>query len=86
MFILSKNGKKFINFNNVASIEMKDGIYYPDRKWWDVRVIYPAVSSDVLYDTIGDYRSAEECRDAFNKLCCRIVSGKENEVIDMNDL
>lgn len=86
MYILSKDRKKLISFNKVSSIEMKDGIYYPDRKWWDIRVMYPAVSSDVLYDRIGDYHTAEECKDAFNKLCCRIVSGKENEVIDMNDL
>jgi hypothetical protein len=53
---------------------------------WDIRAIYPAVSNDVLYDILGRFDTEEECRNVFNKLCCHIVSGNENEIIDMNDL
>lgn len=86
MYILSKNGKKFINFNNVASISIrKEYMQYHDT-WWEIVAMYPAVSTDILYDVVGEFRTEENCKDAFNKLCCRIVSGGKNEIIDMNDL
>lgn len=88
MFILSKDKRKLINLNNVASICIKNEYsqHSHPSTWWEIRAMYPAVSNDVLCDTLWVYDTEELCRDAFNKLCCRIVSGKENEIIDMNDL
>lgn len=88
MFILSKDKRKLINLNNVASIYIKNEYaqYHTPSTWWEIKVMYPAVSNDVLCHTLGKFMAEEECKDAFNKLCCRIVSDKENEVIDMNDL
>lgn len=86
MFVLSRDGNRLVNFNNVASIAIQSGTIYPDTMRWNIRAMYPAVSHDILYDTLGDYHTEAECRNAFNKLCSRIVSGKDNEVIDMKDL
>ena len=86
MFILSKDKKTLINCNNIASMSIKKGTTYPTTNYWEIRVMYPAVSSDILYDTLCKYDTENLCRDDFNKLCCRIVSGKENGIIDMNDL
>ena len=86
MFILSGDKETLINCSNIASISIKRGIGYHDKKWWEIRAMYPAVSSDILYDTLCRYDTENLCKDDFNKLCCRIVSGKENEIINMNDL
>ena len=88
MYILSGGRNKFINLNNVANIHIKNQYMHhskPDT-WWEIRVLYPAAGSDILYDTLCRYETEELCRADFNKLCDRIANGKENEVIDMKDL
>ena len=88
MFILSNNGKKIINFDNVASVYMKNEFMRHSNSptWWEIRVMYPAVGSDILYDKLGEFETEEECKDTFDKLCSRIANGKEKEVINMKDL
>lgn len=88
MFILSKDKSILVNCNNVASISMnnKYSQHAHPSSWWEIIAMYSAVSTDVLCDILGKFNTEEECRDVFNKLCCRIVSGKESEIIDMDDL
>ena len=86
MFILSTDKRTLINCNNITSVSIKSGTDYPNTKWWEIRAMYPAVSSDILYDTLWGYDTENLCIDDFNKLCCRIASGRENEIINMNDL
>ena len=86
MFILSGDKRTLINCSNIANISIKNGIDFHDKKWWKIIVMYPAVSNDILYDTLCKYDTENLCIDDFNKLCCRIASGRENEIIDMNDL
>lgn len=88
MFVLSSDKRKFINISNVASIYIKNEYaqYRTPCTWWEIRALYPAVSNDALCDILRKFDTEEECRDVFNKLCCRIASGSENEIIDMNDL
>ena len=88
MFILSRDGKKFVNCNNVASIYIQE-VYrqyaQPDR-WWEIRAMYPAVSEDVLYDTLDTFHDEDECKNTFDRLCDCIVKSREHESIDMGDL
>lgn len=86
MFILSKDKNTLVNCNNIANMSMQKRTIYPSTDCWRIIVMYPAVEEDILYDTLDEFRTEKECRDVFNKLCCRIVGGNENEIIDMNDL
>ena len=86
MFILSKDKNTLVNCKNIANMSMQKRTIYPSTDYWRIIVMYPAVSNDILYDTLGEFKTEKECKDIFNKLCCRIVSSNENEVIDMNDL
>lgn len=90
MFVLSKDGKKLINCNNVASIYIQEtGSRYatiPDVRW-EIRAMYSAMSiEDVLYDILGTYHTEQECKNAFDKLCDKISKGREHEIINMEDL
>lgn len=91
MYILSKDGKRFINFDNVASMYIHEITFHhltrcEDEKYWQIRAMYPAVSNDILWDKLDEFKTEEECKNAFNKLCFRIATGSKYEVIDMNDL
>ena len=84
MFILSKNEKIFVNFNNVASIYIQEA-YRPDRQW-EIRAMYAAISEDVLYDTLDIYYTEQECKNAFQRLCDCIANSREHEIINIQDL
>lgn len=88
MFILSKDGKKFVNCNNVASIYIQEVYrqYTNPARWWEIRAMYPAVSEDVLYDTLDKHYDEKECQNAFDKLCSQIAESREHETIDMRYL
>ncbi|MBO5828861.1 MAG: hypothetical protein J6R59_10490 [Paludibacteraceae bacterium] len=88
MFILSKDGEKLINYNNVASIYIQEIYrqYQQPDKFWEIRAMYPAVSEDVLYDTLGTFYAKDECKNTFDRLCDCIVKSREHELIDMGDL
>lgn len=75
MNILSQDGKTLINYNNVASLYIQKRYMqysHPDT-WWEIRVMYPAVSKDILCDTLAIFDKKEECELAFkdmvNKIC-----------------
>lgn len=81
--ILSQDGKILVNYNNVASLSMRSqhmqGSTPPT--WWEIRAIYPAVSSDILYDTLAKFDNQEECEKAFTGLMHEIYF--QNEIIKL---
>ena len=89
MFILSRDGEKFINFSNVVSIYMyKEYRQYtnPDTRW-EIRVAYSTgMSENFLYDTLDTYYDKEDCKNAFGQLCNQIAKSREHEIIDMGYL
>ena len=81
--ILSQDGKKLVNYNNVASLSIK---YQSTSRsilpeWWEIIAMYPAVSSDILYDTLAIFKTKEDCEKAFAELTYEIYS--ENAIIKL---
>ena len=74
MNILSQDGQALINYNNAASIYIQK-VYRqyanPDTHW-EIGVMYPAVSTDVLCETIAKFDKEEDCIKIFNQLITQI--------------
>ena len=74
MNILSQDGKTLINYDNVASLYIQN-IYrqysQPDILW-EIRAMYPAVSEDIVYDTIAQFDSEEKCKSVFKEIIYQI--------------
>ena len=68
--ILSQDGKILVNYNNVASLSIKQEHMQCSTPpvWWEIRAMYPAVSMDILYDTLARFDTEEECEKAFTEL------------------
>lgn len=81
--ILSQDGKKLVNYNNVASLSMRSQHMQGSNPptWWEIIAVYPAVSSDVLYDTLARFGTEDECKKAFAELMYEIYS--QNEIIKL---
>lgn len=81
--ILSQDGKILVNYNNVASLSMRSQHMQGSNPptWWEIRAIYPAVSSDVLYDTLARFGTEEECKKTFDRLMHEIYF--QNEIIKL---
>lgn len=85
--ILSQDGKILINYNNVASlyIQKKYVQYSHPDTWWEIRVMYPAVSpEDALYDVIAKFDDEKECELAFKKIVNRICEQKDDFILIEN--
>lgn len=78
MFILTKDGKEFINYNNIVALRIHR---YSDTRWQII-----AVYSVGGYLIVDEYYTEQECKNAFNKLCSKIADSKEYEVIDVSEL
>ena len=78
MNILTSNGKKLINYNNVECLTM----YETDNRLWRIQAI--CVSGD--YDILTSPSDKEECQNTFDKLCDKIANCRLHDIIDMGDL
>ena len=78
MNILTSNGKKLINYNNVECLTM----YETDNGRWRIQAMCTSGSYDVLTNPTDE----QECRNIFNILCDEIAGCREGDIIDMRDL
>lgn len=80
MNILSQDGKKLINYDNVASLYIQEVYqqYVTPNKHWEIRVMYPAVSEDILYDKIAEFNNKEKCEDVFKDIVHQICNLRYN--------
>lgn len=78
MNILSQDGKTLINYNNIANLCMQSRYmqHSSPATWWEINAIYPAVSSDVLYDTIAKFDNEKECKEVFDRIVREICEQK----------
>lgn len=81
--ILSQDGKKLVNYNNVASLSIRYQFMSDPNpfEWWEIIAMYPAVSSDILYDTLAIFETQKDCEKAFAELTYEIYS--ENAIIKL---
>lgn len=81
--ILSQDGTILVNYNNVASLSMRSQYMQGSTppRWWEIRAMYPAVSMDILYDTLAKFNTEEECKEVFDKLMHEIYL--ENTIIKL---
>lgn len=90
MFLLSSDEKKFINCNNIGSIYIEkfyiNSKHFESHEQWEIRVMYSALSEEIIYDTLATFYTEQECNNTFKRLCHLIANGRENDVIDMGDL
>lgn len=77
MFILSKNERDFINCKNVASFQMKN-----ENSKWEIRAVY----SSGTYIILNIYYTEQECKNDYIRLCDKVATSREYEVIYMDDL
>ena len=74
MNILSQDGKTLISYDNVAGLYIQK-IYrqysQPDTLW-EIRAMYPAVSEDIVYDTIAQFDNEEKCNSVFRGIIYQI--------------
>lgn len=84
MFILSKDGKNFINCNTIENLNMTEEYrqYHQPDKWWEIRAVFSGGS----YVVIDTCHTEQECKNTFNKLCDKITKSREHETIEMEDL
>lgn len=78
MNILTNNGKKLINYNNVECLMM----YEADNGMWRIQ----AICTSGAYDFLTQPSTEQECQNTFDKLCDKISHCKEYDSIDMGDL
>jgi hypothetical protein len=78
MKILTSNGKKLINYNNVECLMM----YETDNGMWRIQ----AICTSGEYDAITQPCSEQECQNEFDRLCDKIARCREHDIIDMGDL
>lgn len=78
MNILTSDGKKLINYNNVGNLSM----HQTDNNRWVIQVMY----SNGSYTYITQPGSKEECQNEFDRLCDEIARCREYDTIDMGDL
>ena len=77
MNILSQNGKTLINYSNIVSINMESS-----ENIWHIKAIYNGGS----YIILAAFYTEDECKNAFDRLCNRIIKSRENDTIDLGDL
>ncbi len=80
MIIVSQNKKTFVNFDVVASIEIRQVVITEfDNKrteWWEIRAMCPAVSEQNVLDIIlGTFDEEEHCKKVFEVLMHQIAEG-----------
>lgn len=85
MIIVSQNKKTFVNFDVVASIEMRKEIHidFDNEKteWWEIRAMCPAVSEQNVLDIIlGTFDEEEHCKKVFEILMHQIAEGNNRMV------
>ena len=83
MFILTRDGKEFINYNNIINLKMIKAYHqyhHPDT-WWEIIAVYSGG-----YIVVDKYYSEQECKNAYSKLCNKIAKSRGHEIIDMSDL
>lgn len=74
MNILSQNGDTLVNYDNAASLYIQKVCLQYDT-YWEIRVMYPAVSTDVLCDALAKFYTEEKCIKVFNELINCICNG-----------
>lgn len=77
MNILSPNGKALINYNNIVSINMES-----TENIQHIKAIYNGGS----YIILAAFYTEDECKNAFDRLCNRIIKSRKNDTIDLDDL
>ena len=78
MNILTSDGKKLINYNNVSNLSM----YLTDNNRWVIQVMY----SDGSHCYITQPGTEQECQNTFDTLCDKIATCREHDIIDLGDL
>lgn len=78
MNLLTSNGKKLINYNNVTHLRMCQ----TDNGMWKIE----AACMSGIYDIIGPFYDERECQNTFDRLCDKIANCREYDIIDLGDL
>ena len=73
MNILSQNGKTLINYSNIVSINMESS-----ENIWHIK----AICNGGTYIILVAFYTEGECKNAFDRLCNRIIKSRENDTID----
>ena len=80
MFILTKGGENFINYNNIVSLRIFEQCQFSGTRW-QIMAVYSGG-----FFIVDEYCTKQECKNAFDKLCSKIADSKEYEVIDVSEL
>ena len=78
MNILTNYGRTLINYNNVINLRMNA----TDKGLYRIEVMYANGS----YDTITNPDTEQECQNTFDRLCDKIATCREHDIIDLGDL
>lgn len=78
MNMLTSNGKKLINYNNVECLTM----YETDNGMWRIQ----AICTSGEYDVLTQPGTEQECQNEFDRLCDKISKCREHDTIDLGDL